>query len=320
MMISVKNSHMEIARGDPLHLQCNYKTIATTKTIFIIEWVLIEEKPKEEEPVIDVIQYFYNGIYIIGKKYTGRVNFTGDVNEDDCSIEIKQALVTDTGNYVIEVTTPSDLDGTRKETVDVIVLVPPTPPICTIDGKAEYGETVKLTCHSEEGSPAPVYSWQSYSNINQPRQLPQMSIQETDGLTLKNISAKTSGFFICTSKNKIRAASCNITLAVMPPSMGIGFYGAIIGGAVGVLIILGIIIYCCCCRGEEKLPEDYEMEDARYKEEDPAERDPKRDDNAGTYREDDLHENAGRNSPHTTVRHPLVPPNKPTYVSDDNEV
>ncbi|XP_055500294.1 cell surface A33 antigen-like isoform X1 [Leucoraja erinacea] len=319
MNVNVKVSHMEIARGDALHLQCTYQTIASTKNHLTIEWILVEEVPSEE-PTVDVIQYFYGGVYSFGKRYKGRVNFTGDANGEDCSIAIQNAQITDTGTYVVEVTSRDDLVGTRKETVDVIVLVPPTPPVCKIEGKAEYGETVKLMCHSEEGSPTPVYTWQNYSPMNQPRQMPQMSIQESDGLTLKNISAKTSGFFICTSKNKIRAASCNITLAVMPPSMNIAFYGGIIGGAVGVLIILGIIVYCCCCRGEEKLPEDYEMEDPRYEEEEPAEGYPKRDDNARTYREDDPNENAGRNSPRTTVRQPLVPPNKPTFVPDDNEV
>ncbi|XP_032889285.1 cell surface A33 antigen-like [Amblyraja radiata] len=216
MMVNVKVPHMEIARGDALHLQCTYQTTASTKNHLNIEWILVEEVPSEMEPTIDVIQYFYDGLYSVGKNYKGRVNFTGNANGEDCSIAIQNARITDTGTYVVEVTTPYDLVGTRKETVDVTVLVPPTPPICKIEGKAEYGETVKLMCHSEEGSPAPVYSWQNYCPMNQPRELPQMSIQETDGLTLRNISAKTSGFFICTSKNKIRAAICNITLAVMP--------------------------------------------------------------------------------------------------------
>ena len=35
-------------------------------------------------------------------------------------------------------------------------------------------------------------------------------------LSLYNISMDTSGYFICTSKNKIRSASCNITLKVLP--------------------------------------------------------------------------------------------------------
>lgn len=35
-------------------------------------------------------------------------------------------------------------------------------------------------------------------------------------LSLYNISKDTSGFFICTSSNKIRSATCNLTLSVMP--------------------------------------------------------------------------------------------------------
>ncbi|XP_032888198.1 V-set and immunoglobulin domain-containing protein 1-like [Amblyraja radiata] len=122
MMVNVKVPHMEIARGDALHLQCTYQTTAPTKNHLNIEWTLVEEVPSEEEPTIDVIQYFYDGIYSVGKNYKGRVNFTGDANGEDCSIAIQNAQITDTGTYVVEVTTPFDLVGTRKETVDVTVL------------------------------------------------------------------------------------------------------------------------------------------------------------------------------------------------------
>lgn len=35
-------------------------------------------------------------------------------------------------------------------------------------------------------------------------------------LSLFNISTETSGYYICTSSNKIQSASCNLTLSVMP--------------------------------------------------------------------------------------------------------
>lgn len=39
---------------------------------------------------------------------------------------------------------------------------------------------------------------------------------ENGVLSLYNITAETSGFFICTSTNEIKSATCNLTLAVMP--------------------------------------------------------------------------------------------------------
>lgn len=41
-------------------------------------------------------------------------------------------------------------------------------------------------------------------------------LSEDGILSLYNISKDTSGYYICTSSNKIRSAQCNITLAVMP--------------------------------------------------------------------------------------------------------
>ncbi|XP_069744615.1 cell surface A33 antigen-like [Narcine bancroftii] len=311
MTVEVAKTLIEIGRGDDLHFECNYKTTAVNKDNLNIEWIRLQEP---QEGLIDVIQYFYDGIYSIGNLYKDRANFTGNVNDNDCSITIKKTQMTDSGTYVIEVKTPFDLQGDRKQTIEVIVLVPPSPPVCKIEGKSEIGQTVKLTCHSEEGSPAPVYTWQSYNSQNQPRSLPPMSTQEKDDLVLKNISVTTSGFFICTSTNKIRASTCNITLAVMPPSMNIGFYGGIIGGAVGVLIILGIIVYCCCCRDDEKRPEDYEMEEPHQEDEEPPEGVSRR-----TYHDDDPNED-GRSSPNSSARAPLAPPNKPTYVPENYEV
>ncbi|XP_051869982.1 cell surface A33 antigen-like [Pristis pectinata] len=318
MTVRLTQSQIEVGRGDDLRLECQYTSTTTNRNNFNIEWIRLEDKPQEE--LIDVVQYFSGGMYRPGDQYLDRANFTGDVEKDDCSIVIKRVQMTDSGTYVVEVKTPFDLEGNRKESVEVMVLVPPSPPVCVIEGKAEYGQTVKLTCHSKEGSPAPVYSWKSYSPQNQERQLPQTSIEEKGGLILKNISATSSGFFICTSRNKIRATTCNITLAVMPPSMNIGFYGGIIGGAVGALIVLGIIVYCCCCRDDEKIPEDYEMEDPHHaEEEEPPESDSRRNDYRGAYHDDDPNENDGRSSPHS-VRAPLAPPNKPRYAPENYEV
>lgn len=132
---------------------------------------------------------------------------------------------------------------------------PPSPPICRIQGTAEYWQDIRLTCVSEEGSPKPTYKWNSYSVQNQQRPLPPkasdgmrfnhiyaslkhkflvewiflLPVYEknvkmfcfitVDGvLSLFNISRETSGFYICTSTNRIDSASCNLTLAVLPGS------------------------------------------------------------------------------------------------------
>lgn len=112
-------------------------------------------------------------------------------------------------------------------------------------------------------------------------------------MSLYNISKETSGYYICTSTNKIRSATCNITLAVMPremkqlswnvefhknaslqqcvtkcvtlifrlfnpaASMKIGSTAGIIGGVAALLTVV-IITICCCYCGKKKLKEEEE--------------------------------------------------------------
>uniref|UniRef100_UPI00398E38F3 cell surface A33 antigen-like n=1 Tax=Pristiophorus japonicus TaxID=55135 RepID=UPI00398E38F3 len=326
MRVNIPQNQIEIARGDDLKLTCQYTSTTSDKTGFNVEWRRLPEDIKEKR--VDVIQYFFGGIYKVGKLYTGRVNFTGDTEKDDCSIMIKKTHMSDSGTYRIKVESPFDFEGQNDGRIIVTILVAPSTPVCAIKGKAEFGETVNVTCHSEEGSPKPVYSWQSFNGQNVQRQLPPTSVQAPGVLTLKNISADNSGFFICTSKNKIRAATCNITLAVMPPSMNIAFYAGIIGAGIGGLIILGIIVYCCCCRGNGKTPEDYEMEDPQYRregeeEEDEEElpgRDSEKRDYRGAYYDEVPHENDGEYARNSTAKAPLAPPNKPKNVPENYDV
>ncbi|MEQ2239960.1 hypothetical protein ILYODFUR_009925, partial [Ilyodon furcidens] len=133
---------------------------------------------------------------------------------------------------------------------------PPSTPVCTLQGNAEYFNDVTLTCKSEEGSPAPVYQWTSYSVENIPRQFPPKTTQKDGVLSLFNISRETSGFFICISENNIGSASCNFTLAVMPASMSLGSTGIIIGAVAAGLLVLGIVIFCCCKRKSKKQAHD----------------------------------------------------------------
>lgn len=50
--------------------------------------------------------------------------------------------------------------------------VPPSKPICEIQGSAEYWQDITLTCRSEEGSPQPAYQWTTFSVENRPRDFP----------------------------------------------------------------------------------------------------------------------------------------------------
>lgn len=48
-------------------------------------------------------------------------------------------------------------------------IVAPSVPVCAIQGKAQYGQNINLTCKSEEGSPPPTYKWEGRDVRNMPR-------------------------------------------------------------------------------------------------------------------------------------------------------
>ncbi|NWH71545.1 GPA33 protein, partial [Piaya cayana] len=182
-----------------------------------------------------------------GKGYENRIQFIGDVNNGDISIIINEVTMEDNGAYACNVRLRND-PPRKSATMAVLVLVAPSKPECKILGTAEYGQTINLTCISHEGSPTPRYTWQSFNVQHQPRVL-----QTTEGqqITLKNISADTSGFYICTSTNIVGKEFCNMTVTVMPPSMNIALYAGVIAGGVAAIAIISIVAYCCCCREDK---------------------------------------------------------------------
>ncbi|KFR17557.1 Cell surface A33 antigen, partial [Opisthocomus hoazin] len=182
-----------------------------------------------------------------GKGYENRIQFSGDVNTGDISITMNAVTMEDNGTYACSVRLRND-PPRQTAIMDLFVLVAPSKPECKILGTAEYGQTINLTCISHEGSPKPRYTWQSFNVQNEPRVL-----QTTEGeqITLKNISADTSGFYICTSTNIVGTEFCNMTVSVVPPSMNIALYAGVIGGAVAAIVIIGVLAYCCCCRADK---------------------------------------------------------------------
>lgn len=306
--VQTPKKEVEAARGSSASLPCTYQTTAVDKTGANVIW---KKLPDQNE----VVGAFFGSVNTTGSDYVGRVSFIGNVFGTDATISINKLTMNDNGTYQCDVTIPTDRQGTPFAKMDLIVLIAPSKPDCAVVGTAEYGQVIKLTCNSNEGSPAPKYEWKSYTPQDAPRPLPLTSAVEGGELTLKNVSMDTSGFFVCTSTNKIGTDFCNLTLAVMPPSMNIALYAGVIGGSVAGIIAIGIIVYCCCCRDRED-KEDYEMADREEEEEEeppqhpvkgpPQQQQYYRDDDD----DDDDHESVASSKP------PLPPGNKPRLVID----
>ncbi|XP_074076463.1 cell surface A33 antigen [Macrotis lagotis] len=244
-------------QGQSATLSCFYETKVTTRQ-GVIQW----DKPLSSSPEQVLIRSLDSNQPVIGKNYVDRINMSANYLGNDASITISQLNMGDNGTYECLVILHDDLTDNRQARMELFVLVPPSKPDCSIEGETTYGNNIQLKCQSKEGSPAPEYSWKSFDIEHKERPLPLPAIGMT--LLLKNISDSTSGYYICTSKNDVGIDSCNITVAVRPPSMNIALYAGIAGGVVAALIIIGVIVYCCCCKDNKENdsdrpnPEDYQ--------------------------------------------------------------
>ncbi|XP_021257807.1 cell surface A33 antigen [Numida meleagris] len=253
LTVETPTKEVQVARGKNATLRCNFNTNFFTSSGDFVVW-------KKIISADDAVTRYFDGLVQYGKGYENRIHFTGDVNSGDISITINEVTMEDNGTYVCSVRLRDD-PPRQSALTSLFVLIAPSKPECKIVGTAEYGQTINLTCFSHEGSPKPTYTWQSFNIQNEPRVL-----QTTNGeqITLKNVSADTSGFYICTSTNSVGKEICNMTVSVVPPSMNIALYAGIAGGVLAAVVVIGILAYCCCCRGDKDYEEtEREDEDER---------------------------------------------------------
>ncbi|XP_066064259.1 cell surface A33 antigen [Chamaea fasciata] len=246
LTVEVPARQIKVARGSNATLRCNFQTNVAFESGDLIVWRKISSR-------VDIVSRYFDGLVVYGEGYERRIQFSGDVDSGDISVTINAVTMEDNGTYACSVRLRKDYPA-KTVLLDLLVLVAPSKPECNILGTPQYGQTINLTCVSHEGSPTPKYSWKSFSVQNEPRVLPYAEGQQ---VTLKNISADTSGFYICTSTNDVGTDFCNMTVSVVPPSMNIALYAGIIGGVVVAIVVIGIISYCCCCRDSKET--DYEM-------------------------------------------------------------
>ncbi|XP_038145542.1 cell surface A33 antigen-like [Cyprinodon tularosa] len=248
LKVSIPEKEYKVRKGEDVTLTCSFVPARPIENNFVLVWDVIGTPSKA------VAAFFKNSPVDIAPAYEGRASLEVDLEGGVSTLQLTKVTMEDSRLYQCSVRIPNDDEGTPIASTSVLVLEPPSKPICTLQGKAEYYSDITLTCKSEEGSPAPTYQWTSYSVDNIQRQFPPKTTEKDGVLSLFNITRETSGFFICISQNNIGSASCNFTLAVMPPSMGMGSTAIIIGIAVvlGALLLLGIIIFCYRKRKSKK--------------------------------------------------------------------
>ncbi|XP_035991601.1 cell surface A33 antigen [Fundulus heteroclitus] len=192
----------------------------------IISWSAEGPDTPADETLI-LTYYHPAGLTDIKSKYEGRVSVDVNVASGKADLKLSSITMADNKEFECRVQIPGDDEGQPADTARLTVLVAPSNPICKIEGKAEYGQNINLTCYSEEGSPPPTYKWESRDVRNMPR-VPDPRTTDKGGiLSLYDISKETSGYYICTSSNKISSATCNIPVAVLPPATNTDFTAGI---------------------------------------------------------------------------------------------
>ncbi|CAJ1079619.1 V-set and immunoglobulin domain-containing protein 1 [Xyrichtys novacula] len=270
IQVSIEKEDYEVARDGDITLTCMFVPARPEFNTLILTWEAQPDNP--EEPMKTVATYFTNNPIDIAPAYEGRAFMEVDLDGRVSTLKLTKVTMQDSRQFQCSVRIPNDDEGKPAATTSLLVLVPPSPPICQVQGTAEYGYNISLTCVSKEGSPQPSYGWKSYSVQNIPRPFPPKTTEKDGALSLFNISKEMSGFYICESTNRIGSASCNLTLSVLPGSMNIGSTAVIIGGVLAGVVVLGIVIFCCC-RKKGKNDENAEgpPEDVAYYDKDAPE-------------------------------------------------
>ncbi|XP_051939073.1 cell surface A33 antigen [Hippocampus zosterae] len=250
LQVSIPREEYEVASGEDIILTCSFIPAKPNFNMLLLTWEAYPDVV--EDPMKPVATYFLNNAVDIAPPYEGRAFMEVDIVKQQSTLHLTKVTIQDSRHFQCSVKIPNDDEGTTAASTSLLVLVPPSKPLCRLQGTAEYWHNVTLNCVSEEGSPKPTYEWKSYSVENIPRRFPPKTTEKDGALSLFNISRETSGFFICVSTNRVGSDSCNFTLAVMPGGMKFGSTAGIIVGVVAGFILLGILIFCCYKKRSKK--------------------------------------------------------------------
>ncbi|KAM6978730.1 V-set and immunoglobulin domain-containing protein 2-like isoform 2-T2 [Tautogolabrus adspersus] len=281
MQVSIQEKDYEVAKDGEITLTCTFSPARPVTNALVLTWEASPDEPGN--PMKSVATYFVNNPVDISPAYEGRAFMEVDVNRKVSRLRLTKVTMQDSRDFQCSVKMPNDDEGITAATTSLLVLVPPSPPICGIQGTAEYWHDISLTCESEEGSPLPSYKWMSYSVENISRQFPPKTTEKDGALSLFNISREMSGIYICSSTNRIGTARCELNLAVMPGSISMGSTAAIIGGVIAGLVFLGIVVFCCCRRkGKNDEHEEGSPDEVAYYDKDAPEAEEYLDDKSNT--------------------------------------
>ncbi|MBN3304128.1 V-set and immunoglobulin domain-containing protein 2 [Amia ocellicauda] len=222
--------------GTSQNLPCQYST--TPLQGFTLEWSFIA--PGTQAINSKRVLYYDGKVYWV-TSWDGRMELLQNPpDRGDASIRILDVQPSDTGLYICEVTNPKDWSGSGQGLINFTVLMPPSTPVCKMNGQPYQGNDVTLSCHSSQGLPQPIYSWTREKTPNQ-APLPAANVvedQRAGTLLLRNLSSPFSGRYVCQASNELGTVSCRVNVSVSYTSTAGVIAGAIMGTFL-ILLVLG---------------------------------------------------------------------------------
>ncbi|KAK2828736.1 hypothetical protein Q5P01_019770 [Channa striata] len=232
--VSTPHKYINVTKGDSVQIQCTFQTVPETKAL-TIEWNFVSSSSITPQQV----SYYQSGETIIAKAYQGRLQpFSSPATTSNATIILSNMQSSDSGVYTCEVHNFPDVSGKSQVNIFVKVLEKPSDPYCAVHGDVEAGHLVTLTCHSERGSPSPMYKWTRLDHTM--TSWPVLGRTTTTGiLEITNISQFEFGTYQCNATNAVGFSTCNIDLTHDPGNGVIA--GAVIGALLGCVLIILVV-------------------------------------------------------------------------------
>nr|XP_003935923.1 V-set and immunoglobulin domain-containing protein 1 isoform X1 [Saimiri boliviensis boliviensis] len=277
VQVTIPHSFVDVTVGSNVTLVCIYTTTVASRNHLSIQWSFYHKKEMEptshssclstesmEEKAVSQCLKMTHARDARGRcSWTSQIYFSqggqavdigqfkdriiGSNDPGNASITISHIQPADSGIYICDVNNPPDFFGQNQGVLNVTVLVKPSKPLCSIQGRPETGHTISLSCLSALGTPSPVYYWHKLEGKDI------VPVKEnfnpaTGILVIGNLTNFEQGYYQCTAINRLGNSSCVIDLTSSHPEVGV-IVGALIGSLVGAAIIISVV---CFARNKAK--------------------------------------------------------------------
>ncbi|KAM3830458.1 V-set and immunoglobulin domain-containing protein 2 [Vipera latastei] len=227
-------------KGSNVKIPCHYKTSVGKN--FVLEWRFASGSTAPDAGT-QILYFANNELYKPGGQADRLSLLHQPPTLGDASIQLNNLRPSDAGTYICEVNNPPDFYGTGSGLVKLVVLMPPSTPVCKGSTSAPIGSDVSFSCSSSEGVPTPIYSW---TLLDSKQPLPTSNMvqnQEKGTLLLTNLTLQLSGTYRCTATNEFGHQSCQISLHVTGISKAGAVAGALIGAILALFLLGAIVLY-----------------------------------------------------------------------------